>query len=269
VGFVLLVNTTPTSLTRVGNAGRMLWPILTGETAHTDALQTAHRSTGASPDTAALDTTDLPAARALLQRMTEAAGGARLARHPHLELHAERVYLYHGVHARIVTRWSAPDRRSDDEQWTAAGRKIGRIRAWYDGTRGGQETTFGQDATFTGEDLARARLNARLAWFAAPDSALEVRVVGRTRGSDPAYVVETRGTGETAVTRYRVSARSALVVERLRGARRERFSDFRSVDGLVLPYRAVIDDELGRSTWKLDRVEFAEPHADAFAPPRS
>ena len=30
--------------------------------------------------------------------------------------------------------------------WTAAGRKIARLRIYFDGRHGGQETTFGQDA---------------------------------------------------------------------------------------------------------------------------
>ena len=58
--------------------------------------------------------------------------------------------LKYGVTADYVVRAKAPDQHVEEEVWTAAGREIGRLRVYFDGRRGGQETTFGQDATNDG-----------------------------------------------------------------------------------------------------------------------
>jgi CubicO group peptidase (beta-lactamase class C family) len=263
-GFVLLANTTPTSLTRVSSAGKMLWPILTGETASAGApavVAPPHRPSEANApkadSPAASDTTNLPSARELLARITEAAGGeANLERHAAMTIRAQRDYLNQGVSSRITVRWAMPNRRVDEEVFSAAGRRIGSVRAYFDGSKGGQETTFGQDAIYSGADLDHAREDAALNWFVDP-AGLKLRVTERVPDEgDSVYVLE--ASNGTEKTLYRVSARTHLVLERTRGSRHDRYSDFRNVDGRILPFHTEIDDDLGESELNVKSVTFAD-----------
>jgi hypothetical protein len=62
-----------------------------------------------------------------------------------MEIHARKVYENQGVEADLVIRSSEPANRSEVEDWKAVGKPIGSVRSYFDGARGGQETTFGQD----------------------------------------------------------------------------------------------------------------------------
>jgi hypothetical protein len=275
IGFVLLANTTPTSLTKISNTGKTLWPILTGETAPATAPAVTappHRPSEAAEAKAdnpqAADTTNLPPAVDLLARMAEAAGGeTNLTRHAAMTIRAQRKYLNQGVESIIKTRWAMPNRRVDEEVFSAAGRRIGSVRAYFDGSRGGQETTFGQDAIYSGVDLEHAREDAALNWFVDP-ARLKLRVIERSKeGDEPVYVLE-RSAGDEK-TLYRVSARTNLVLERTRGSRHDRYSDFRKVDGRILPFHTEIDDDLGKSELNVKGVTFSEAVSAGTFEPRT
>lgn len=67
---------------------------------------------------------------------------------------------------------------------------------------------------------------------------------------------------------YYVSSRTGLVLERHRGDDVWRFSDFRSVDGEVVPFRTVAQDALGQATTTIDAIRFAPaaPSGASFGP---
>ena len=152
-GFAFLANTSPNAMTRVGNAGKLLWPVLLRET-EAEASSAEAPSPFPSPSPAA----GLPTVDALLTRMIEAQGGARvLTRHRSLEVRAVKSYDNQGVEADVTILAAAPGKRSEDEVWTAAGVRIGRVRSFFDGAAGGQETTFGQDETNDADANEKAR----------------------------------------------------------------------------------------------------------------
>jgi hypothetical protein len=265
IGFVLLVDTSPTSLTGITRAGKILWPILLGEQ---DATA-APAATAAVMDSARLDTLDLPSVRDVVAKMRASAGGERnLLAHATLELRAEKHYLNQGVDAELRVQWAAPDRMVTDEAWKAVGRSIGRVRVYCDGTLAGQETTFGQDETYSGAGLERARQDAALMWLARPDSLLpRLRLIGRQRvAGEDAYVLQ-RALGSGDSTRYAVSARSFLIVRKSGAGTVETYSDFRNVGGVVRPFRTTIADELGESEVVVREIRFDAPlPAAAFEP---
>src|SRR5262249_15597304 len=154
------------------------------------------------------------------------------------------------------------------EKWTAAGKSIGRVRSFFDGTRGGQETTFGQDATYTGDELERMRRKS------VAHVILELRNLYRqlavdrqeTLGGEPAFVLKLIPKSGPAVSLF-VSARTSLILKEQTEGETAEFSDHRNIDGEVVPYRTTIHDALGEATIEVQDVKFnVELPPGSFAP---
>jgi CubicO group peptidase (beta-lactamase class C family) len=279
LGFVILANRTPTSLTGITSPARMLYPLLTGETGEVTApanapaaelAKAAQAAKAAGADTtAAPDTTSLPALSAVLARITRAAGGEQnLRRHAAMTIRARKLYANHGVEAELTTRWAPPGRIVEEERWHAAGRSIATVRYWFDGAQGGQETTFGQTHAFAGDELRGVKRNAHLDWFLDPARAgLAPRVTSRARLRDePVVWLEAKDESD-ATTRFAVSERTGHVVRKETPGSAEDYSDFRMVDGRVWPFKTVVTDGLGETDIVVEQVTFesAIPAAE-FAP---
>jgi CubicO group peptidase (beta-lactamase class C family) len=275
IGFLFLANTSPNFMTRIGNAGRLLWPVLLGE----DALAAQGTTTPPTPSSpspfpspSALATPTLltgapppPALDDLLGRMVRALGGEEaLGRHHSLEIRAVKAYENQGVTADLIVRAKAPNRRVEEEVWTAAGKRIARLRIYFDGTQGGQETTFGQDATNDAVANDRARRDASLhPLLALKDLYPHVRVRAvEGEGPDAFYVLElVPATGPPVL--LHVSARTALVVKRETPGESVVFEDYRPVDGEWVAFRSTIQDALGVTSIAVEDVRFNTEIPDA------
>jgi CubicO group peptidase (beta-lactamase class C family) len=264
VGFVFLGNTSPTFMTGIGNAGKLLWPLIVGEEA-------AAPSPPPSPEPApaAAEAKDLPSADELVARMVRASGGERnLRRHQSMVIHAGKSYDNQGVRGDVTIRARSPSLRAEDEILSALGKRIGRVRTFCDGVAGGQETTFGQNETYAGPELDRARREA--AWHPLLDVKRLYKQAAVTRrqtiGDEDTYVLElTPDAGKPVL--YYVSARTALPQRREADGETTSYSDYRNVDGEVVPFRLAVTDALGESTVLVKDVRFdvAIPAA-AFSP---
>ncbi|HEY3054181.1 MAG TPA: serine hydrolase, partial [Thermoanaerobaculia bacterium] len=259
VGFVFLANTSPNFMTRIGNAGKLLYPlILHAETRATPPNPGAP----SSPEIAISSTTTAaPTVDALLQRMVDAAGGEdALRRHTSIEIHARKTYENQGVTADLTIQGRAPAMRNEVENWTAGGKEIGRVRVYFDGVSGGQETTFGQDATNDADANARARREF------ASHPLLELKSLYKNvvvRGSanmqsEDAWVVELTPEHGSSSRLY-VSQQTALIVQRESDGETTTFADYRDVDGERIPFRNTISDSLGETTIAVDSVRFNVP----------
>jgi CubicO group peptidase (beta-lactamase class C family) len=259
-GFAILGNTSPHQLTKIGEAGRLIWPLLLGETeapAKTTATSppaTKLESKPASGPTAAV----LPSVDDLLARIIAAYGGERnMRKHSRMEIHARKVYENQGVEAELVIRSTAPAFRSEEEKWTAAGKSIGRVRSFFDGTRGGQETTFGQDARYSGDELERMRRKS------ASHPILDARklysqvVVDRqeTLGGDETFVLKLTPKSGPDVSLF-VSTRTSLILKEQTEGETAVFGDHRNIDGEIVPFRTTIHDALGEATVEVQEVKF-------------
>jgi hypothetical protein len=242
VGFVFLANTSPNFLTTIGNAGSLLWPLILGREA----------------PAAAPANDRLPSVEALLARMIEAVGGEDvLRRHETLEIHARKTYENHGVHAALTVRAKAPASRVEEEVWTAAGRDIGRLRIYFDGRHGGQETTFGQDAINDDAANERARRDDDLhPLLHLADLYQELRVDSKAKvGAEEAFVLTlVPKTGSTV--RLSVSTATGLLLQRETEGETIVFSDYRPVDGERIPFRSTIADALGETTVEVEQARF-------------
>lgn len=256
VGFVFLANTSPNFMTRIGNAGRLLWPVLLGEA--TAATPTPSPSPSPSTPAPMAATSPLPAVDDLLGRMVRALGGEEaLLRHQSFEIRSVKAYENQGVTADLIVRAKAPNRRVEEEVWTAAGQRIARLRIYFDGTQGGQETTFGQDSTNDAAANDRARRDASLhPLLAVKDLYDHVRVRAvEGEGSDAVSVLElVPASGPTVL--LHVSMRTALVVQRETPGESVTFDDYRPVDGEWVPFRSTIQDALGETSITVQEVRF-------------
>ncbi|MFL5357433.1 serine hydrolase [Archangium sp.] len=259
VGFVLLANTSHTWLTRIGNAGSLLWPVLLDETpppASTPppATPSAAEKPGATPTMAG----DLPPVDELLERMVQAAGGVRnLQRHTSMKARAQRSYENQGVRSDVTLLAKAPAMRVEDEVFTALGKRLGRVRVFFDGAHGGQQTTFGQDSTNGAAEDERARRDATL--YPLLDLRRlykDITLQKRSRvGEEDMYVLQlTASDGSTVV--LHVSARTGLVLRREANGESTTYEDYRNVDGEVVPFRTTARGALGEVTTQVQEVRF-------------
>jgi CubicO group peptidase (beta-lactamase class C family) len=251
VGFVFLANTSPNFLTSIGNAGTLLWPLILGREAPAGER--------------------LPSVQSLLTRMIEAVGGEDvLRRHKTLEIQAHKTYENQGVRAALMVRAKAPASRVEEEVWTAAGRDIGRLRIYFDGRHGGQETTFGQDAINDDAADDRARRDDDLhPLLHLADLYQEVRVDAKAKvGAEEAFVLTLVPKAGPTV-RLSVSTATGLILQRETEGETVVFSDYRLVDGERIPFRSTISDALGETTVEVEQARFGVAIEDAaFAPAR-
>jgi CubicO group peptidase (beta-lactamase class C family) len=269
-GFAFLANTSPNFMTRIGNAGRLLWPVLLGEKARAEAPPSP--SPAETPAAAAAPPpAGWPAVADVIARVVASLGGEEsLRRHRSMEVRATKSYENQGVTAELVALGEAPDRRTEEETWTAAGTRIGAMRVFFDGAQGGQETTFGQDEMYAGEENERARRDAAFRpWVdLGPDHKdLLVRRTGLVDGEET-YVLERAPDGGPPVA-WQVSTRTARVLRIDAAGKTTTFSDYRDVDGELVPFRTTSQEDLGEVVVEVTQVRFnVDVPAGAFGPRR-
>ncbi len=206
------------------------------------------------------DRGDVPSVEGLLARMIEAAGGEAVLRdHASVEIRAHKSYDNQGVFADLTIDAKSPDLHNENEIWTAVNREIGRLRIYFDGAHGGQETTFGQDAI--NDAAANARDHRQYAFpqlLALKNQPITVRA-----GDDDTWILDL-GDG----MRLLVSRKTARITGREKDGETIAYADYRNVDGELVPFRSTIEDNLGTSTVVIDSIRFNVPLDEALFSPR-
>ena len=266
-GFAFLANTSPNFMTRISNAGTLLWPILLDEAAAPDRSPSPSPA-APSPSPVASPGLRLPALGELIARMVAAHGGERnLRRHRSLEIRATKSYANQGVEADLRVLAEAPNLRTEEETWTAAGTRIGQVRVFFDGAHGGQETTLGQDETYGDEENERAGREAVLHPVLDLSSVFkDVRLerMGRVDGEET-YVLDLTPPRGRAVY-WHVSARTGRLLQTEADGKTTRFGDYRKVDGELVPFRTTSQEDLGEIVVDVKHVRFnVVPPPGAFA----
>ncbi|HEV7700377.1 MAG TPA: serine hydrolase domain-containing protein, partial [Pyrinomonadaceae bacterium] len=148
------------------------------------------------------------------------------------------------------TSWTkAPGKAATETVLTALGKKIASGWEYFDGTSGEQIWTFAPADRYTGKRLADARRNADLYAGLDWNQFKKVTVVGVKKiGDEDAYQVRFEVNDGTDYTEY-FSTRTFLLLRHngveVSSTSSQRipftvtYSDYRSVDGLMLPFKTV------------------------------
>jgi CubicO group peptidase (beta-lactamase class C family) len=205
----------------------------------------------------------------LMSKVINAYGGeAGIRKHTSMLVTSELTFIHQGITGERVLSAQAPSLSASTLTFIALGKNIGTVREYFDGNKGGVEASFSNAEPYDEKQLDDARLDSDfyqlLNWKALFK---EVKVKGKSKvGDEEVYVIVKTPHKGGPVTEY-VSAKTFLVVKRetLRsplGADSpipvsESYSDYRMVEGLMVPFRTVEDNAaLGTVTTRVKEVRF-------------
>jgi CubicO group peptidase (beta-lactamase class C family) len=187
----------------------------------------------------------------LMAKVIEASGGENLRKHTSMLTKVEINFIHQGITAEATINAKAPNMQATQTNLMALGRKVGSIFEYFDGTTGGQEPSFAPGDTFTGKQLVNAKIAADfyglLNWKSLFKT-VEIKRMDKV-GDEDVYVVVLTPEGGTAVTAF-ISTKSFLMLRRdtiyapsdssgIELPVTETYSDYRSVDGVMLPFKSV------------------------------
>jgi CubicO group peptidase (beta-lactamase class C family) len=203
----------------------------------------------------------------LMAKVVGAEGGeAALRRHRTMRVEAELNFENQGVGGDGLIYSKAPGAYAEEITITALGKKLGTIHEYFDGAQGGEEASFIPFSPKTGKALEDARIAAdfygMLDWKALFKSA---QIAKMTKvGDEDAYVVVFTPEKGNPVTDY-FSAKSFLLLRQdtletdgpITEPVTEKFSDYRTVDGVMIPFTRVSSTtSMGDTVTKLRDVKF-------------
>ena len=158
-----------------------------------------------------------------------------------------------GLKGTATTYEKAPNMSANKTTITALGKKIATIEEYFDGTGGGEKTSFSRDETYTGQRLEDVKYGADfykfLDWKKDLKSA-EITGVQKV-GDEEVYVVKIQPEKASALTYY-ISTKTFLPVKvtslivsstsRQKIPVSQTLSDYREVDGIMLPFKTVSEN---------------------------
>lgn len=195
--------------------------------------------------------TALISADDLIAKMIVAYGGEQNLRKHKSSLTSVEIDLENqGVQAKGTISAKAPNLTASEMTFTALGKKLGSLVSYFDGTAGGEVLSFAPPDTYSGKRLEDVKAAADfydvLNWKQNYKT-ITVKRMGKV-GDEDVYLVEKRSEKGTPVTDY-VSTKSSLVLRRdslvvsetsgIELPQTEMFSDFRNVDGVMIPFKVV------------------------------
>ncbi len=203
----------------------------------------------------------------LMRKVVAAAGGeAALRRHRTLRVVADVELLHQGINGEAVIYARAPNSYGQEVTLKALGKKIGFFREYFDGTAAADEGSFMPHNPKTGKELDEVRINsdfyAPLNWKTLFQKA-EIKKMSKVEGEDAYVVVFTPEKG-SPVTQY-VSAKTFLPLrtdtiatsDTVSLAVTETFSDYRSVDGVMIAFKRVTNSQaMGDTVLKVREAKF-------------
>jgi hypothetical protein len=190
----------------------------------------------------------------LLTKMIAAYGGEENIRKHKSSVTTLEVDLENqGVLANAVIRSRAPNMTGSEMTFTTLGKKIGWLTTYFDGSGGGEVMSFGPGQTYSGKRLEDIKAGSDfydVVNWKQNYTKITLKRMGKV-GDEEVYIIERRNEKGTPVTDY-VSTRSFLVLRRdsvvanetsgIELPQTETFSDYRNVDGVMIPFRTVANN---------------------------
>jgi CubicO group peptidase (beta-lactamase class C family) len=187
----------------------------------------------------------------LLTKMIAAYGGEEnLRKHKSSFATVEVDLENQGVTAKGTISARAPNQSASEMTFNALGKKLGTMNSYFDGAAGGEIISFAPSETFTGKRLEDIKASSDfydvLNWKKNYQT-ITFKRMGKV-GDEEVYIIERKNEKGTPVTDY-VSSKSFLVLRRdslvanetagIELPQTEQFSDFRNVDGVMVPFKMV------------------------------
>jgi hypothetical protein len=209
----------------------------------------------------------------LVAKSVAALGGeAALRKHKTMRVVADVELLHQGLGGEALTLARAPGSYAQEFTFKALGKKIGSYNEFFDGAEGGHEGSFMPYNPKTGKELDEMRIAsdfyAPLNWKTLFQKA-ELKKMSKVGGEDAYVVVFTPEKG-SPVTQY-ISAKTFLPLRQDTVATSdavslpvtETYSDYRSVDGVIIPFLRVSNTpSMGDTVMKVREVVFDVPIPD-------
>lgn len=187
----------------------------------------------------------------LLTKMIVAYGGEENLRKHKSSLATVEVDLEsQGVMAKGTISARAPNQSASEMTFTALGKKLGSMNSYFDGAAGGEMVSFAPAETYSGKRLEDIKAGADfydvLNWKKNYQT-ITFKKMGKVNDEE-VYIIEKKNEKGTPVTDY-ISTKSFLVLRRdslianetagIELPQTEQFSDYRNVDGVMLPFKVV------------------------------
>jgi CubicO group peptidase (beta-lactamase class C family) len=206
----------------------------------------------------------------LMSKVVEAEGGeAALRKHKTMRVEADLNFESQGVGGDGLIYAKAPGAYAEEITIKALDKKLGSIHEYFDGSQGGVEASFIPFAPKTGKALEDARIEAdfygMLDWKTLFKSA-QITKTAKV-GDEDAYVVVFTPEKGNPVTDY-FSTKTFLLLRQdtletsgpITEPVTERLSDYRPVDGVMIPFTRVSNTtSMGDTLTKLRDVKFDVP----------
>jgi hypothetical protein len=189
---------------------------------------------------------------ALMAKVIEASGGeANLRKHKTIVTQFELDFIHQGLDGNGTSWAKAPNMAASDMTIRALGKNIGATFEYFDGTVGGQDTSFTPSETLTGKQLANAKISSDfygLLNWKTQFKTVEIKRMAKVGDEDVYVVVMTPDEG-TAITLY-VSKKTFVPLRKdslqvtndssgIELPLNEEYSDYRSFDGVMIPTSVV------------------------------
>lgn len=187
----------------------------------------------------------------LLTRVIAAYGGEENLRKHKSSLATVEVDLENqGVMAKGTISARAPNQSASEMTFTALGKNLGTLSSYFDGAAGGEIISFAPAETYSGKRLEDIKAGSDfydvLNWKKNYQT-ITFKRMGKV-GDEEVYIIEKKNEKGTPVTDY-ISTKSFLVLRRdsliasetsgVELPQTQRFSDFRNVDGVMVPFKVV------------------------------
>lgn len=196
----------------------------------------------------------------LLRKVTEAAGGeANLRRHKTLVMKFDADLENQGLTGEVVIKMRAPNAYEKCVTLCALGKKLATLRDYFDGMQGGDEPSFSITLRKEGNALADAAIAGDFYPELNGKKLFKSIIIKRMDKIDAeeVYVVEKIPEKGSTITDY-ISTKSFLTLQRSGpGPVTTTFRDYRSVDGVMIPFTLIQDiPGQGKTLLKLKEIQF-------------
>jgi CubicO group peptidase (beta-lactamase class C family) len=191
-------------------------------------------------------------AEELIRKAIDASGGeANLHRHTSKAVNASVNLVNQGVTGETTITSRAPYQRSDRVTLEALDRKLGWEHSYFDGAAGGTQSSFSSIEPMKPSDVANAKAQDDFNELLDVKTLFkEVAITGTQRvDGEDAYMVSLTPVSGSVITEY-YSTKSFLLLRRdsveIGGQpTTSYFSDYRSADGQMVPFKIVEDRQAG------------------------